>query len=180
MNDAYQLKVKVCLAGDSSVGKTSLVRRYVMDMFDERYVSTLGTKISKKRINIKKADQNYFLTLSIWDVLGQDKLKNIQAMAFEGAKGFFVVCDFTRKETLSNIKTWIARIKESAGEIPGLLLVNKCDQCDCFEMTEEDIRSIAEEFNLPYYMTSAKEGENVINPFFKLGNLIIDRIFYIT
>jgi GTPase SAR1 family protein len=98
-------------------------------------------------------------------------------MAFEGAKGFFVVCDFTRRKTLENIKIWISRIKEVAGDIPGLLIVNKCDQCDYFEISEDDIKKISGELHLPYFMTSAKEGENVINPFFKLGKLIIDRIF---
>ena len=177
MPDSYKLKVKICLAGDSAVGKTSLVRRYVMDIFDDSYISTLGTKISKKRIIVKKVDQNFNLTLSIWDVLGQQKLIASQAMAFEGAKGYMVVCDFTRKETLENIEKWIANIKKVTGDIPGLILVNKSDQTNQYQIAEDDIKEISLKYNIPYFITSAKEGDNVISPFFTIGKLIIEKIF---
>ena len=102
MVDTYSLKVKICLVGDSAVGKTSLIRRYVMDIFDDKYLSTLGTKVSKKQVIIKNEDREVAFTFSIWDVLGQKDFKKIQNLAFRGSKGAMLVCDLTRKDTLEN------------------------------------------------------------------------------
>ena len=103
MDDKYKVKVKICLLGDAGVGKTSLIRRYVMDMFDDKYITTLGTKVSKRKLVIKKNDNEFDLTFSIWDILGQEEFKNIQNMALKNSKGAIIVCDITRKKTLENI-----------------------------------------------------------------------------
>jgi small GTP-binding protein len=177
MPQPLNLKVKICLVGDSLVGKTSLVRRYVMDMFNDTYVSTLGTKISKKQLLIKKPSQTFRLTLSIWDVLGKHELEKTQAMAFEGAKGVILVCDFTKEDSLKNIANWISRVKEVCGEIPFLIVANKCDLQDKYAFSEAELKSFSSELNLPFFITSAKNGDNVIKIFFNLGNMVISRIF---
>ena len=177
MPEAYNIKVKICLVGDAQVGKTSLVRRYVMDFFDDDYIATLGTKISKKKLIIKKDNKEFNLTLSIWDVLGQKELKNIQKMAFQGSKGAIFVCDITREETLRSVLTWIADVKKVTGEIPFVLIANKCDLTDDYSFSEKDIEAYSSQLNAPYFMTSAKFGDNVIRMFYKIGDLIIDTIF---
>ena len=176
-SNTYNIKFKICLVGESQVGKTSLVRRYVMDIFSDEYISTLGTKVSKKNMIIKRNDINFNLTLSIWDVLGQEQFTNLQTMAFKGSRGAILVFDITRKKTFKNIPTWISRLKDSVGEIPYILLANKCDLTDNYEISEEDIESFSSNLNIPYFMTSAKYGDNVIKTFFRIGNLIIDNIF---
>jgi small GTP-binding protein len=177
MPDSYNVKVKICLVGDAKVGKTSLVRRYVMDMYSDEYIATLGTKISKKNLIIKRNNNEINLTLSIWDVLGQKELKNIQKMAFQGAKGAMFVCDITRGETLESVLTWISEVTKVTGEIPIILLANKCDLTDEYAFSEENIKIYSSELNAPYFLTSAKYGDNVIKTFFRIGNLIIDNIF---
>ncbi len=177
MEKPYKLKVKICLVGDSSVGKTSLIRRYVMDIFDDKYITTLGTKVSKKRIMIRNRDSEFDLTLSIWDVLGQKDFKGIHAMAFKGAKGTLLVCDLTRKETLNNLTNWVSHIKAVTGQIPMIILANKSDLTSEYAFTEAELQAFSTQLNTDFYMTSAKFGDNVIKTFFKLGELVINEIF---
>ena len=176
MTDIRDVKVKICLAGDISVGKTSLVRRYVMDIFDDTYVTTLGTKISKKMIRVLKNNQIYHLTLSIWDVLGQNDFKNICSWAFEGTKGAMLICDLTREDSLKNISKWVSRVKNVVGEIPFIILANKSDLKNDYEFDKDDLIAFSSELNLQAYMTSAKLGENVETTFCKLGDLMIENI----
>ena len=174
--DQYNMKVKICLIGDSSVGKTSLVRRYVMDIFEDNYISTFGTKVSKKQVIIKKDDKNINLTLSIWDVLGQEDFKKLQGIAFQGAKAAMLVCDLTREDTLRNILTWESRLKEVTGEIPIILLANKSDLTSDYEITNNDLQSYSSELSAPFFLTSAKFGDNVIKTFYTIGDLITTEI----
>jgi small GTP-binding protein len=147
-----------------------------MDIFDDRYISTLGTKISKKQLKLKKKDLNIRLTLSIWDVLGQKHFKNVQAMAFKGAKAAMLVCDITREDTLQNLLNWKSQLNEVTGEIPIILLANKSDLTNNYDFTERELRSLSSELDAPYYITSAKFGDNVIKTFYKIGDLITSEI----
>lgn len=177
ISEQYNIKVKICLIGDSSVGKTSLVRRYVMDIFDDKYISTLGTKISKKLVIIKKNNMDINITLSIWDILGQEDFKNIHTMAFKGAKAAMLVCDLTREDTLKNILTWESRLKEATGKIPIVLLANKSDLSSDYAFTQDDLKLYSSELGAPFFMTSAKFGDNVLKTFYKIGELITNEIF---
>jgi small GTP-binding protein len=175
-SERYNVKVKICLIGDASVGKTSLIRRYVLDVFDDKYINTLGTKVSKKKLIIKKMDQEFDLTLSIWDVLGQEDFEKIQTMAFQGSKGALLVCDITRKDTLANLSNWHHRLKEVAGDIPIIILANKSDLQDQYTFNEHDIEEFSSGLNASYFLTSAKDGDNVIKTFYKLGDMITTSI----
>jgi small GTP-binding protein len=162
--------------GEISVGKTSLVRRYVLDIFDDTYISSFGTKISKKMVRIFKNDENFLLTLSIWDVLGQENFENIYSWAFEGTKGAMLICDLTREDTLKNISRWISRVKKVAGEIPFIILANKSDLKNDYEFDKDDLIAFSSELELQAYITSAKLGENVSITFCKLGDLVLENI----
>ena len=90
---AGKLIKKVCLLGDSSVGKTSLVRKYVYDTFDDSYIATIGTKTVKKQLSVSHFGKDIDLTLMIWDILGQKEYRKVQSMSFQGTSGALVVCD---------------------------------------------------------------------------------------
>jgi small GTP-binding protein len=176
MKSIVEVKKKICLIGDPAVGKTSLVRKYVTDMFDDKYIGTLGTKVTKKRIMIESSTNNFDLTIAIWDILGQQEFHRIQKMAYRGAKGVFLVCDLTRKETLSNLINWKEAITQVTGEIPMIILANKCDlEPKTFGDTE--LKQVAEHiYNAPFIITSAKTGINVDNSFLKMGQFITEEI----
>src|SRR6266702_3278588 len=99
-----EFEKKVLLIGDASVGKTSLVRRFVIDKFDDRYIVTIGTKTSRKPMEFKYEPQQLAitLTLNIWDIIGQKEMKKLHTLYFKGSEGVIVVCDMTRADTLAS------------------------------------------------------------------------------
>lgn len=158
---------KVCLAGDSMVGKTSLIRRFVLDMFDDKYLTTLGAKVSKKEVTVtdEKGEETK-ITLMIWDIMGLVGFRvELHRAHFKGAKGALVVCDITRKDTLDTLGAWADSLVEEVGKIPIVFLANKYDLKDRAEFTEEELKKVAEKYNAKFLFTSAKTGDNVTNAF---------------
>jgi small GTP-binding protein len=157
---------KACICGDPGVGKTSLVRRFVLQRYDEKYISTLGTVVSKKAIRLPELGCN--LNLMIWDISGQAEFKRIHATAFSNSAGGFVVYDANRPETKESVKDWVATMKKWAGEsVPITILANKTDL-----LPKSERPQAGEMMGYPCVPTSAKEGENVDEAFRGLGELI--------
>ena len=103
MPDPLSLKVKVCLIGEAQVGKTSLIRKFVLNEFDERYLTTVGTNLSKKsvQIAIPQAGAQVDVDMVIWDIMGQREYRDLLAERYiEGAQGHLAVADVTQPETL--------------------------------------------------------------------------------
>ena len=121
MTKAEVLKSKVCLVGEKGVGKTSLIRRFVLDAFDDQYIRTLGAKVSKKALSVALPDRGVRLDVSmaIWDVIGHVGFRDLLSDAFFlGAQGILAVVDLTRRETLPACLEISAWTRE--GEIMGL------------------------------------------------------------
>jgi small GTP-binding protein len=114
---------KICLLGDGAVGKTSLIRRYVHDIFNDEYIMTIGTKVSKKNMDLDGKE----LTLMIWDILGQKEHTNLHSAYYKGAAGAIVVCDFTNKNSMEHLTKWIDDFRAVAGNVPVVIAVNKQD-----------------------------------------------------
>ncbi|MGD0818838.1 MAG: Rab family GTPase [Methanomassiliicoccales archaeon] len=158
---------KVCLIGDGAVGKTSLVRRYVLDVFSDDYISTFGAKVSKKVMTFGDVE----LTMMIWDILGQKSGASMQSAYFSGANGAFIVCDSTRPETLDGLNFWYQEFSRVAGKVPVIPLVNKSDLPPM--VTEESMASASKVIGQNFRRTSAKTGEGVEEAFLQLGKLIV-------
>jgi len=181
MGDALEFKTKVCLLGESQVGKTSLIRKFVMDRFSDEYITTLGTKVTKKEVLVTKGDKKYNLTMMIWDVEGRrDNLsKNIDDFTasvppgyIPGSEGIFLVFDLTRKETLESIKHWYEGVVKSVGkQIPCILLGNKNDLE--IVVKDEDILAHTRDYGFQVYLTSAKTGENIEQAFEDLADKVL-------
>jgi small GTP-binding protein len=153
-----ELLAKICLFGEAGVGKTSLIRRYVENMFDDKYISTFGTKVSKKKLKINDDK----VTLMIWDIMGQkDYRALLQEAYFSGASGCMGVCDITRRNTLDELNSWVKSIYQVTGKVPLVLLANKCDLKSSKSFEEFDLKLVAARYDAPYVYTSAKTGENV-------------------
>ena len=186
MSDKLRVKGKICLLGDLAVGKTSLIRRYVLDTFDDKYITTIGTKVTKKRLNIELPDKQkeVDLTLLIWDIMGQyqERLPTTisqfdryipQQNYFFNAKGAIVVSDLTRKSTLKSVKVWVSSLFEVTGDIPVVIVGNKVDLKEKHEVTKEELTELASEFNALSFITSAKSGQNVEKMFYTLGERLV-------
>ncbi len=119
------IQKKVCLLGSFGVGKTSLVRRFVQGIFDERYLTTLGVKIDKKEFTLP--DKKAMINLVLWDLAGEDFRAPVQLAYVRGAAACLYVADVTRPETLTTAQTIAARVREQVGPLPFALALNKTD-----------------------------------------------------
>lgn len=169
---------KVALMGDSAVGKTSLIRRFVVDVFDDKYIATIGTKVSKRDLEYKYPDKTVFLTVMVWDILGQKDYKKIRTTGISGAHGIVIVSDLTRPETTRNAEEfWLKEVHEAVKTIPIVFVGNKADLVrDDSEATKE-LSEIAKRAGMPVMFTSAKTGQNVEQVFRKIGEMMISGEF---
>jgi len=166
---------KICMLGDPAVGKSSLVGRFVFSMFDDKYIETIGAKVTKRTMAIEKkaTKQRFRLKLMIWDIAGQKTLDFIKPTYYRDAEGALVVADCTRKETLTNVIRWGRSIRDVCGEIPIVVLVNKSDLREHAQFTTEEAVEVAGQLDAPSFLTSARSGENVENAFSTLGRRLI-------
>jgi len=154
---------KVCVVGDGGVGKTSLVRKSVKNTFTENYLMTIGSNFSVKPIKLSEYP-NYDITLSIWDIAGQEHFKSVRPPFYKGAKALIYVYDLTRRGSFDNILNWKMEAEKIIESQPCILVGNKLDL-----IRPEEKRIKQEEINLKmdaletdlYFETSAKEGINV-------------------
>ncbi len=171
-----KMKVKVCLVGEGAVGKTCLIRRFIHDQFDDRYISTLGAKVSKKELQVDADGTPVDVDMAIWDIMGEKGFRELLKEAyFHGAQGVLAVCDITRMDTLTDLDDWVAAVVKVTGNIPVEFLANKADLKDQAAVTVEDLESAAKAHDAPFLFTSAKSGENVEQAFTTLAKLISAR-----
>ena len=168
------IKRKVLLLGDGAVGKTSLIRRFVVDRFSDDYITTIGTKVTKKDLRIESPGRATDVTFMIWDVLGQKGYKNIQESSFQGAKGALIVYDVSRADTLRSAKEyWIPHLLEATKAIPIVLVGNKVDLTKDRASARMDLEDVMEELQVNGFLSSAKTGESVEAAFMSLAKAII-------
>jgi len=174
MVNIKEVKRKICLIGDWGVGKTSLIRKFVLDQFDDKYIATFGSKVTKKRIKYKITKNDIIdLNMMIWDIMGQKEFKKARIMAYRGTKGALLVCDITRLETLNNILYYSEELFDIIQDIPIAVLANKVDLKKDAEFSLKELKGVANKIQAPYFSTSAKTGENVKEAFFGLGEKMI-------
>jgi small GTP-binding protein len=160
---------KVCMLGAFSVGKTSLVEKYVRSIFSDKYLSTVGLKISKKQLEINETE----LSLVLWDMEGKDDFIDINLSYLRGAMGFFVVADLTRGETVDTALQIRKVALEQLGNVPNILLMNKCDMDD-WEVGDSQIEAISQK-GVDVLKTSAKTGEGVEEAFRTLATRMLEK-----
>jgi small GTP-binding protein len=165
---------KVVLIGDPAVGKTSLIKKYVQDVFDDSYLNTIGAKVMKKNVGVKHAKTGEIvdLKLILWDIAGQETFSTVKRAYYKGASGAVVVCDVTRRETMEHMHKWIENLFDVSGVIPVYILVNKIDLEKEVAFTVEDVKKEFSPYEAPVYTSSAKTGHNVELVFHELGKSI--------
>jgi small GTP-binding protein len=172
------MKKKICLIGDSRVGKTSLIKRYVKDEFDDKYIATIGAKISKKdmKVDVQNNDISYIttITLSIWDLIGHRDREywSLLKRYYLNTDGALFVCDITSKQTLDNLKEWITSLFNTIGVIPFIIMANKADLNDEADISEDELKELTTQYNSEFYYTSAKSGSNVNISFKRLSEIM--------
>lgn len=149
------MRKKVVIVGHFGVGKTSLTKQFVSNIFSEKYLTTIGVNIEKKVIDTTQGTVN----LILWDIAGEEDLDTIKTSYLKGAHAFILVTDLTREITYSKIDHDINYMQGIVGVIPHLVIGNKSDL-----LSKEQVSNIKSKFKIDY-VSSAKSGENV-NAFF--------------
>jgi small GTP-binding protein len=165
------IQKKICMLGSFGVGKTSLVARFVQGIFSGKYLSTVGVKIDKK--SVKVGDQEVLLLL--WDLAGEDSRSQVQISYLQGAAGYFLVVDGTFAQSLVTAKDIHKRAIEAVGEIPFMLIVNKSDLWNRWEITVPELEKLEAE-GWKIQITSAKSGEGVDKMFQTMTEQVLQTV----
>ena len=162
------IQKKVCMVGAFGVGKTSLVARYVHSIFSEKYQTTVGVKIDKKQLVVDGQD----VMLMLWDLAGEDALTQVKPAHLKGASGYLLVVDGTRRNTLDTAISLQQRVQEAAGDVPFLLVLNKADVKDTWQVTDGDLQSLSDR-GWTLLEASAKSGDRVEEMFQELASRML-------
>jgi small GTP-binding protein len=163
------IKKKICMLGSFAVGKTSLVRQFVHSIFSSKYHTTIGVKIDQKSLAIDDQD----VLLMLWDIHGQDDFQEVKPSYLMGASGYFLVVDGTRADTLTVALSLRQMVLETVGDIPFILLLNKSDLPDQWEIEEEELKRLKES-SWRVLETSAKTGAGVEEAFTGLARQMLE------
>jgi small GTP-binding protein len=157
--------IKILTLGDTGVGKTSIIQKFVNDKFSQNMLSTIGVDFQSKIIMI----DNTKVKLKIWDTTGQERFKTLTSQYYNGADGALLIFDVTNKESFERINFWMNELneKKKLNELGLLLIGNKIDLVNKRIIDKEEAENFAKNNNLSYYETSALKNINI-------NNIIID------
>jgi small GTP-binding protein len=164
------IQKKVCMLGSFSVGKTSLVRRFVESLFSDAYLTTVGVKIDKKQLQVDGND----LTLMLWDIYGEDDFQKLRLSYLRGASGFLMVADGTRRATLDKALAIKSEADKAMGPVQAVLVLNKCDLTDQWEIEPEKEEALPAQ-GWKVIRTSAKTGQGVEEAFSLLARSMLGK-----
>jgi small GTP-binding protein len=164
------IRKKICMGGLYGVGKTSLVKRFVESIFSERYLTTVGVKIDKKDVAV--GDRT--VTLAIWDIAGEDDLAEFRVSNVRGASGYILVADGCRRASLDKALELRQRIEDAIGSLPFVLVVNKVDLREQWEIQPDAVAELADQ-GWRTFEASAKTGDAVERVFHSLAEEMLER-----
>ncbi|MFX1339058.1 MAG: GTP-binding protein, partial [Promethearchaeota archaeon] len=175
MADEYDYLFKSIVVGDGGVGKTALTIRFSKGFFTEDYKMTIGVDFHVKTISIDTEEEGPIkVKLQIWDTGGQERFSSIRPMYYRGSLGGLLIFDLTSYESFEHLPQWIEEVRANIKtEIPLLLVGNKSDLINERALSNEEISSFTQRFNLYYMETSAKTGDGVGDCFYILACLMV-------
>ena len=163
-----EIKLKILIIGDSAVGKTSMLLKYVDNFFPETHMATIGVEYKNKVINTPK----YKVNLNIWDTAGQERFKSITKSFFNNTNGVVFVYDITSKTSFEGAKNWM-KDSEPYGKFEFVLCGNKVDLEKKREVKNDQLKEFGLKKKIPVFETSAKTGVKLNEVFQKLIDLIL-------
>jgi small GTP-binding protein len=176
---ATAISKKVCLLGDYAVGKTSLVRRFVYNLFDDKYISTIGVKVSRKVIAVPRGEGIVELTMMLWDLAGSREFDRVRTGYLRGSAGAVVICDLTRPETLGSLRRYVDELRTISPGAQLILAANKLDLVGpplpegAGTLDPEQVKAESASLGAPYFLTSAKTGDKIEELFRHMGRLLV-------
>ncbi len=164
---------KIIIVGDISVGKTSIISRFIENKFTEGIKSTLVNENLKKKIRI---DNSTIVTLNIWDTIGDERFRILTHQFYQDSHGALLIFDITNKETFNKLEIWIKDIIQNTPPDCILMIIgNKYDLNENRKISYDEANILSQRFNISYYEVSAKNGNNIALAFEQLTYRIIDK-----
>lgn len=165
-----QLTTKICVLGDFSVGKTSLVRRFAENRFDDSYLSTIGVRVSRKVIDLGGDDS---LSMLVWDTAGGEAFSDVVRSYYRGSSGALLVCDLTRLDTVTALVSYADDFHSVNPGRPLIMMGNKLDLAGRRAASDEHLSETARTIGARLFQSSARTGEGVAEAFLALGLAIV-------
>lgn len=162
------IQKKICMLGGFAVGKTSLVRRFVTNVFSEHYQTTIGVTVEKKTMMVDHQD----VMLMLWDLYGEDEFQHVRESYLRGSSGYILVMDGTRKTTLDTARLLQQTVVRTVGSIPFVSIINKSDLQSEWEIDQPAIEQLREQ-GWPVFFGSAKLGQGVEELFGGLAAMLL-------
>lgn len=169
-SESENYSIKIVVVGDSGVGKSNILNRYVHNEFNHDSKATVGVELNTKTYKIN----DKVVKVHLWDTAGQERYKSITAAYYKGARGAMIVYDITKQETFKSVDKWYKEIKEFGDKslIP-MIIGNKCDLKNLRTVETEVATEKAKSFGVPFMETSAADSTNIDHAFKKLIKGII-------
>lgn len=173
MSEKYQQLMKLIIIGDSGVGKSSLLHRFIEDTFSEDQTQTIGIEYGAKILDINGTK----VKLQIWDTAGQERYKSVTRSYYRGAMGGIIVYDVTNRSSFECVPQWLSDMRQLAGnDVVVMLIGNKIDLAkkdNSRAVTHNEASLYAQQNNLLHFETSAANGEFVTGAFLKVTKTIL-------
>ncbi len=160
------IQKKVTMLGFHGVGKTSLVRRFVSSIFDEKYLTTIGVKVDKKVVSLAGQE----VQLMLWDIAGAEDRFSVPMSFVRGASGYLLVVDGTRADTFERGLELVEQVNAEVGHLPFVVALNKADLVEAWQLEDDELARLAG-YQCPVFRSSAKTGEGVEEAFHALASL---------
>ena len=171
-SEEYEMMIKVILIGDSGVGKTNIMSKFLKNQFLEDSKATVGVEFGSKLF----IQQGHKIKAQIWDTAGQEKYKAITSAYYKGSKGALVIYDITQKETFANIEKWVNDLKcKGDPKITVIIIGNKNDLEEKRQISKEQGEEKAKSFGCAFLETSAFSGDNIEKAFEMMVKEIYDK-----
>ena len=169
-------KFRVVLLGEATVGKTSLLRRYTENVFEDEYKQTLGTTFATKEVEVKdEAGGIRGVKLSIWDMGGQSTYRELRRQYMKGSSAAIIVYDVTKPESFMAMNNWFESFREVCPDAPIFICANKVDLTDKRMVPQEPGMMLRDWFQSEYYETSAKDGTRVTDVFERCAQVTLSK-----
>eukprot|EP00455_Lapot_gusevi_P044519 TRINITY_DN5569_c0_g4_i1.p1 TRINITY_DN5569_c0_g4~~TRINITY_DN5569_c0_g4_i1.p1 ORF type:complete len:211 (+),score=63.54 TRINITY_DN5569_c0_g4_i1:90-722(+) len=166
----YDYMFKLVLIGDSGVGKSCLLLRFVDDKFEHSRMGTIGVDFRFRTVTI--ADST--IKLQIWDTAGQERFRTIRSAYYRGADGIILVYDVTSRASFDHIDTWLQEVSRFIDDSPFKLLIgSRCDLVNERVVSTEEGKALAQRLGVEFFETSAKEGLRVHDSFLALAGQLL-------
>ena len=169
MTNKYDYLFKFVIIGDTNTGKSCLLRRFSDDIYNDEFISTIGVDFKVKTIEI----DGKRIKTQCWDTAGQERFRSITNSYYRGVDGIIIAYDITNKQSFNNIERWMRDVKDF-GSVNAIKIIigTKSDLIKERKVSKEDLETLANELNMKYIETSAKDNKN-INELFNIISLDI-------